>query len=314
MSSLGEALQTLKKILEQNPEVVQNAETESEMILRSIFRDQDNKVLDRVQFFSNLSSEISPAEEQLAHTLASMRASGKPLQYLTGVQNFLEHEYQVGPEVLIPRPETEFLVQKTIELLEEAQKQKKTPIKTIGLEVGTGSGVISIELLDHFSALKMIASDISSAALKKVELNAQAILGAEGVSRLHLMLAKAQAQNGHSSQMEVLQVFEKHLTGKKADFLISNPPYLTREDPIASDVLQYEPHSALFAPEGDPLFFYRQFAEKSSSYLVEGGKIFLEIPHQRAEQIAGLFKKTQWDIEIALDLTERKRVLIGVKM
>jgi release factor glutamine methyltransferase len=185
----------------------------------------------------------------------------------------------VGPEVLIPRPETEALVALAISELSEPR---------LGLEVGVGSGAISIELLAKFPALRMVATELTEQAAACARANAAKILA--DPSRLEIRMA----QQG--------QVLEP-LSGLAADFLISNPPYLAERSELDEEVLRHEPHTALFAPEGDPLYFYRKIAETKVP------RTFLELPHERADAIRELLISHGWKAELHPDLTGRNRIL-----
>ncbi len=224
------------------------------------------------------------------------RLSGIPLQHLTGWQVFLDHRYRVGPQVLIPRPETEGLVSIALESL----KKLTGRLEISGLELGLGSGIISVELLSAYSNLKMLASEISKEATDLALQNAHRILG----------------QQQANARLQVVSDLEAAcMSLEKADFLISNPPYLDPEQEGAEtteEVRRYEPRIALFGPKGDPSFFYRKFAELARKWLKKGGLIFLEIPHERSVEIVGFFSSTGWkQIEILKDLAGRSRYLVA---
>ena len=218
-------------------------------------------------------------------------------QHVTGVQVFLGHEYEVGPHVLVPRPETEVLAARAIETLGKLSKPPR-----LGLEIGVGSGVLSIELLKQFQNLEMLASELTEEAEACALKNASRILG-DSHKRLKILRA-------HEA-LSVWQPFESAGAKGMADFLISNPPYLLHADSIEPDVLQQEPSTALFAPPGDPLFFYREVAQRGKEFLRPGGMIFLEMPTERAGVIGDLFRGHGWDTETVPDLAQRQRVLVG---
>lgn len=227
------------------------------------------------------------------------RSQGHPLQYLMGNQTFLNHRYEVGPGVLIPRPETEILVDFALKTL-FSEIQANTSRTYLGFEIGLGSGAISVELLCDLPQLKMIASEVSPVAREYAIKNSARILGTEK-DRLTVQFV---------SDAENLFPFEIGTT--HFDFLISNPPYLSPEDEIGSDVLNHEPHLALFPANADPLYFYRRIATESRDYLVPGGWIFLEIAHNRANETLALFENSNYDhARLVNDLTGRPRCLIA---
>jgi release factor glutamine methyltransferase len=228
--------------------------------------------------------------------MTAIRVSGTPLQYLTGEQAFLDHVYRVTPDVLIPRPETETLA--TVAFAELSLGQ---PL-ILGLEIGLGSGILSIELLAHFPHLQMMASEASPGAIKISQLNASAILG-PGASRLSIVEVR--------NRMQVCEPLSERLAGSKADFLISNPPYLAHAGEAEEQVASHEPALALWSPEADPAYFYRAIARDAKDLLADHAPIFVEIPHERAHEIRGVFTSQGWGVTMKHDLTGRDRVLIA---
>jgi len=268
-------------------------DTEAEILVCHAIRKYTGHLPTRMDFFSRMGTHASSQEIELTLALAKRVAAGELLQHVTGFQVFLDHEYRVSPDVLIPRPETEGLVRMAMEKLKSA-----TP-PALGLEIGVGSGILSIELLAHFPGLRMIASEISPAAAIMARLNAELIL--ENPERLTLVQAK--------TQQEVLAPLLDGLASGKADFLISNPPYLAEVSEANADVAKQEPHAALFAPPGDPLFFYREIAAALPQAVRTGGWCFLEVPHERSQEIAKLFHSVSSHQEMILDLNGRDRCL-----
>jgi release factor glutamine methyltransferase len=236
------------------------------------------------------------AGQDRAISAAIRRSRGEPLQYILGHQAFLDHFFEVGPGVLVPRPETEFLVDLALRNL--AQNR---PAPGLGAEVGLGSGAISVSLVANLQRLnpefKMIATEVSEAAIAIAERNARAILK-DSSSRIEVRKP--------ASPIDVLGPFSE-----KFDFLISNPPYLVEGDPIDGDVRTHEPAQALFAPAGDPLHFYREIADHGLPLLKPGGTVFCEIPSFRSKQIRENFESRGWRVEVHQDLAGEDRVLVA---
>jgi release factor glutamine methyltransferase len=296
--SFSEALLAIKEVLQSNSQWVAQGrvDSEAEQCITAGYRVATGVQLSRVDLFLK-SGELYPVEaSDSALEIARRRATGEPLQYIVGYQFFLNHEYSVMPGVLIPRPETEVLL---TSVMAELARNDLEP--QLGLEVGLGSGIISIELLCQYSQLNMWASDVSSEAQRQALHNAQRILGPgfSGADRLKIVRVE--------SPRDVLQPFGQ----VQADFIISNPPYLSRVDAIDQDVMSAEPHLALFAPDGDPLYFYREIAHHAGAFLKNRGYVFAEIPHERASQIVDLFSSLDWTASALPDLTGRDRVLIA---
>ncbi len=295
--SFKAALELAKKLLQANHALVERntVDTEAEQIVIAAFRRVTGKSLTRMELFSRMEDRLPESVAEHVLTFAIARTEGKPLQYLTGFQVFLDHEYEVGPDVLVPRPETEILA---VTAMDELGRGYPPPIT--GFEVGLGSGVLSIELLSRFPGLKMTASELRPEAGARALKNATRILGASGLARLHIVRAT-----------DPLSVWEPFQDVDRADFLISNPPYLTATDPIDEEVRKHEPWAALFAPENDPLYFYREIASRAKSFLKEKSSVFLEIPHPRAQAILDLFLESGFSTRLVKDLTGRDRVLVA---
>ncbi|MGK5087405.1 HemK family protein methyltransferase [Bdellovibrionota bacterium FG-2] len=299
---LHEAFEKVQSELRKSSELVTMnlVQTESEQILQEAFRRFHGRVLSRLKLFSSFGAReprregewISRLALEWASEVAVQRVSGHPLQHLLGFQTFLDHEYEVGPEVLIPRPETELLVLTVIAALEQ------TSGAALGFEIGLGSGAISIELLAKFSSLRMVASELSDAAIGVAQKNVTRILGA-GALGTRLQILK---------ERDALAVGEA-LVGQHADFLVSNPPYLTRGDAIERQVLDNEPSEALFAPEGKPLYFYEEILRLAPVLLKPGASVYLELAAERAQEISQLFVAPGWQVTVHRDLNGLERVL-----
>jgi release factor glutamine methyltransferase len=299
-----DALSTAKSILAQSPRL--NAEgrvdTEAEQLVICVYRQVTKVNLSRLELFSKMgSAEVFPpsAVKKLLE-FAQRRVDGIPLQHLMGTQWFWEHEYEVNSAVLVPRPETEVLLDTVIKELSLARI-----IPEFGFEIGLGSGALSIELLSYFPKLRMIASELTDAACTVANKNAERILGPllGGKERLSLV------RPNHVK--EGIEVFKRQGFYNPADFILSNPPYIAAESEVDADVLLHEPHEALFAPEGEPLFFYKNIVDHGQEYLKPKGFVFLEIPHERSQLILKQFLDQGWFAKTVLDLTGRDRVLIA---
>lgn len=304
-SSFRDALQRASHILARNPHLVAQGlvDIEAEQIVLAAFRLATHQMMSRAELYMRIRDPFPPQAGDQVIEWSTLRAEGRILQYLFGYQSFLSHEYEVSPAVLVPRPETELLV---ITLQEEFKKAGLSP--GFGLEVGVGSGIISIELLEAFIDLRILSSEVDPQARQVALRNAERILGKQKASEnFEVILVHESTQ--------VLEPFFNQIQGRRADFLVSNPPYLVKTTiqslETDSDVFEHEPHLALFAPESDPLYFYRKIAEKSAPLLTEQGQIFLEIPHERAGAIQELFEKAGWNSRLVHDLNQRERILIA---
>lgn len=205
----------------------------------------------------------------------------EPVQYVTGVAWFCGHRFQVNSSVLIPRPETEQLV--------EEVKQKLAPNAKI-LDVGTGSGCIAISLALALPHAQVFALDVSAIALKVAQQNA----------------SKVQAN------VEWLQAdfLNDELAFKDFDCIISNPPYIREleKSSMETNVLRFEPHLALFVSDTNPLIFYQALAKKGKTILKREGKICAEINAQLSAEVKLLFEKEEYQsVKLIKDMEGKNR-------
>lgn len=214
---------------------------------------------------------------------------GVPVQYVTGIAWFCDLPFIVSKDVLIPRPETEELVHLVMEELQEEE------VKV--LDVCTGSGCIAIALKKKFPKAIVSGCDISFEALTIAKRNAEK----QGVEIDFLWT-------------DVSEGIWEGLANEKFDFIVSNPPYITSVEALAMhlNVLDHEPHIALFAPDDDPLLFYRQIIVFSRYRLNEGGSLWFEINSGFAKEIARMMKGFGFvEISVENDISGNPRFISG---
>lgn len=296
-----EAIKMTAIILGTSPTLAERGtiETESEQLVIGAYRKASGRgrTFGRNDLYVRVMDAFPREAGELLVVMANRRAQGEPLQYLLGYQYFLNHEYAVDPSVLIPRPETEILVYEVTQTLKRQFEQPK-----LGIEIGVGSGCVSIELLKLFPTLAMIGTEVSAPAATVARRNAEKILGEKFDARFDLRLA-----DGPRDVFEPLET-AAWLKGGRADFIVSNPPYLASAEEVDADVANHEPKAALFAPEGDPLYFYRKILEGAEAFLKPSGYVFFECPHERIDRIGALFG-ADWKVDGYRDLNDRPRVL-----
>ncbi|WP_086444223.1 peptide chain release factor N(5)-glutamine methyltransferase [Candidatus Enterococcus lemimoniae] len=238
----------------------------------------------KTDWLLHLKEEISPEEEQQIAEDLKQLGENYPPQYLLGYSDFFEHRFLVNEHTLIPRPETEELVDRCL------KENLNQPL--IVVDVGTGTGAIGISLKLARPDWQVTAIDISKEALKIAEQNA-ARLGAT-VDFIH----------GDGL---------KPIKGTKIDILISNPPYISNAewDLMDKSVRTFEPKTALFA-ENDGLAIYQQLAEEAKDWLNPNGKIYLEIGFQQGQAVKQLFQQAfaHKQVDIAQDLSGNDRMII----
>lgn len=214
---------------------------------------------------------------------------GKPIQYIIGSTEFCNLTLSVSPHTLIPRPETAELVYLI------ADKEKERQPQYI-LDLCTGSGCIAIALAKAFPAAKVFASDISAEALAVAKKNAEC-----NKADVSFVIA------------DILR--EENPAGESYDIIVSNPPYVREMEKVMMNrnVLDYEPHIALFVPDGDPLMFYRHIAEFASKHLRTGGKLYLEINEALGNETAALLEKQGYRPIIHKDSFGKDRMIEAAK-
>lgn len=239
--------------------------------------------IDRNFYYMHMNDEITG--EQLAEyeSVLKKRAEHIPLQYIIGETEFMGLPFKVNSSVLIPRQDTETLV-------EEALKVAKPGMKVF--DMCTGSGCIIISILHHGKELEGYASDISRHAIN---------------------VAKENAKLNHVAvSFETGDLFD-HIKGKY-DIIVSNPPYIRTEEiaKLMPEVQNFEPFDALDGKE-DGLFFYRRIVEQAGGYLNPGGYLLFEIGHDQGEDVSGLMKQAGFnDVRVIKDLAGNDRVVTGV--
>ena len=214
--------------------------------------------------------------------------TGKPLQYVLGYAWFIDRKFIVNGHVLIPRPETEELVQW---IIDDHQENQNAPSI---LDIGTGSGCIPISLKLALKAASVTSCDISKGALETASLNAEALSAKIELKEMNFLDKKAQTN---------LPTY---------NIIVSNPPYIPLKDKATMhiNVLNYEPTNALFVPNDDALIFYREIALFGRSHLAKNGTIYCELHKDYAQQTVTLFKETGYNqVELKKDINGHFRML-----
>lgn len=243
---------------------------------------------------TNLAWLIAHGHETLpAHTTASFRAwverrlAGEPIQYITGEAEFYGLSFKVNRDVLIPRPETEHLVEKVIELARGFERLRV-------VEVGTGSGAIAVALARHLPAAQIHATEISAAAMRVAQANA---------------IRNGVEDRGLFFEGDLLDP----VAGEQFDLIVSNPPYVAETDreALSVEVRDYEPALALFAG-ADGLDVYRRLIPAAFAALAPGGFVALEIGFGQRAAVGKLLANARFEnIEFTKDLQGIARVVVG---
>ncbi len=249
--------------------------------------------VDRIYIHLNLNKELTDEQYEEFLGYINDRINGRPVAYIVGNREFMGLDFFVKEGVLIPRPDTETLVEEIIELC----KNKSEEINIV--DIGTGSGAITVSLAKYIENSRVISLDISDIPLEVGKINA--------------------VNNGVDDRIEFIKsdVFSGIKDrGEKFDIIVSNPPYIPRKDieTLHTQVKDYEPYNALEGGE-DGLDFYRQITEESVEYLNQDGILAYEVGHDQAEDVSKIMKHHGYDkIYTKKDIQGIDRVVIGFKL
>ena len=233
--------------------------------------------------------EISDYIRGKIDAITARLSEQEPIQYILGEAHFYGMDLKVDRSVLIPRPETE-------ELADYIVKRYGDRSDLRVLDIGTGSGAIAIALSRNLPFSKVTALDFSDKALE--------------VARDNAAQLKARIDFIHAD------IFEYNPPSDSFDIIVSNPPYIDESEKsgMERNVLDYEPHSALFVPDDNPLIFYSRIAEVARTALVTGGSLWFEINPRHAEELCRLLAHERFlDIETIRDIHGKERFITACK-
>ncbi len=254
---------------------IENPKLDSEYIIAHVLG------MSRLELNLHQDDDITEDDLVLIQNMISRRQKNEPLQYILGETDFYGLTFKVNEHVLIPRPETELLVEKII---------KENPAVEEILEIGTGSGAIAIALAANIKNVKIIAVDISNEALQVARENA--------------------VKNKVNINFCFSDVFENVIG--KYDLIISNPPYISNKEYqyLSSEIREYEPLIALLADDNG-LAFYKKILCSAKDYLTENGKIYFEIGYSLSESIKKVAEENGFrNIETVKDLNDFDRMMV----
>lgn len=254
---------------------IDNPRLEAEVLLAHVLKQE------RVHLYANFDLPVNQSEREKFRDVIQRRTQGEPSAYITGCKEFMSLKFQVNPNVLIPRPDTEMMIEKILEIPAR---------ELIDLcDVGTGSGAIAISLAHYLPEARVSATDISAAALATARINA--------------------AENGvviDFLQGDLLAPLANH---PPFDLIAANLPYIAKNEYIAleKEVKEFEPVQALLAP-GDGFDIYRRFLDQALEKIKPGGYLFIEIAYNQGEKALEMAQAYS-EAEIIKDLAGRERIL-----
>jgi release factor glutamine methyltransferase len=249
---------------------------------------------DRTKLYTNPDEIVNETDIRRYNDLINERIRHVPLQYITHHVEFMSLDFFVDEQVLIPRPETEILVETVLKRVHDKQYSNR---KTTIMDVGTGSGNIAVSLAKNISNVEIYASDISQEALEIAKANIQR----------HKVTDKIHLLHG-----DLFSAFSSHIEKKHVDFIVSNPPYVSESEweNLEPELKDHEPYEALVGGK-DGLCFYRQIIKYAADWLKPEGCLVIEIGETQANSIIKFMENEGHyeDIEIIKDLQGKERVI-----
>ena len=277
-----------------------NSINESKLIAEIIFSHVLN--VDRMMLFTKYRDEIEDEKiEKIRYFIQKIGREKFPVQYLLNEQEFYGRKFYVDKGVLIPRQDTEVLVEKMIEILKNNILKNKNLEKNLKihpkiLDIGVGSGIIGITAALEIKDSYVLGVDISEKALETAEKNKELLK----VSNIKFLKSN---------------LFE-NVEFKQFDMIVSNPPYISLNEAgiMSDDTLLHEPSEALFA-ENDGLYFYYEICQKALDYLADFGYLLFEIGYKQGKNVAEIMTSSGFkNVEVIKDLAGLDRVVVGQKL
>lgn len=281
----GKTMRDIAAHIRKRLDAVLSSEEEARSMTRIIM--EDLLGLDMRDYYIGKKTMLTQAEQATLEDALQRIAHGEPVQYVTGKAWFMDMMLHVDDSVLIPRPETAGLVETVIK-----ENKGREDLKII--DIGTGSGCIAIALAKSLNA-EVHGWDVSDKTLATARANAAAQHASVTFSRADI-LDKASWQG-------------------RWDIIVSNPPYVTESEKadMASNVLEHEPHTALFVPDNEPLLFYRNIAEMGKTTLNRDGKIYFEINERFGSETRRLLESYGYRAtETIKDMYDKDRIVKGI--
>lgn len=247
---------------------------------------------ERMKIYLNYDYPLNETELGTCREYVRRRSGGEPVAYILGKKGFYNHDFKVTPAVLIPRPETEQIVEETVAWMRANNAQRV-------VDFGTGSGCLGLSILGEVPEARLVAVDISSAALEIAKENAQVA----GLSE-RAVFVESDVAALEAARLQDL------LTGP-ADAVVANPPYIAENDPeVEAGVRKFEPSTALFSPD-EGLAHIRAWCLKAGQILRPGGWVMFEIGHLQGPAAKAIFNESGnfEDVSIEKDLSGRERYI-----
>jgi release factor glutamine methyltransferase len=255
---------------------------EKDALIRIIATEQLG--ISNTTYFLRDEVNLTAGQQQLLGNTLTRLKNQEPIQYILGETTFCDLTFNVNPTVLIPRPETSELVGWV------AEENRGRAVRI--LDIGTGSGCIAISLAKKMTTAQVAGWDISTEALETAKGN--------------------NARNGTDVTFEYCDILAYKPQKSEYDIIVSNPPYIKEKEKsmMEANVLDWEPETALFVPDNDPLLFYRTIAQKALTMLSPGGKLYFEINREHGKETLSMLNALGYkDIELRKDFADNDRMI-----
>ena len=243
-----------------------------------------------LELFGGKDKEVSEKDLDVLAEMLERLKNYEPIQYVIGRESFCGMTFEVNPHVLIPRPETQELVDWIVGDYNAATSCRL-------LDIGTGSGCIAVSLAKKIPQAEVQAWDISEGALEVARQNAN--------------------MNGVSVDFRLQDVLKVEVSSPSFEVIVSNPPYITEQekDEMEANVLEWEPHTALFVPDADPLLFYRKIAQLGVNLLMPRGALYFEINRAYGSETVAMLRDLGYQqIDLKKDMFGNERMIKAIKL
>ena len=280
LTSVADALRLAREKLKASG--ISQASREAKSLLAFVLRKNQTFLIAHSEY------ELSAAEEKQFQTVLEKRANREPFQYIVGRQEFCGLDFTVTKDVLIPRPETEMIVEAAIEILKPGARF---------CEIGIGSGCIAVSILHERQTASAVGLDISEEALKVAKKNA----------KTHRVFKRL--------ELKISDVFD-NLSDEKFDLIVSNPPYIPKEEMrnLQPEVVNFEPHAAL-TDGGNGFSIVEKIIRAAPKFLNEGGVLLMEIGFGQESEVRKMLDRKVWrEVEILPDLQKIPRMVKARKL
>lgn len=264
--------------------------------------------IERIQLYLKFDQPLSETEMAPLRELVRRRAQGEPVAYILGHRDFFRHSFKVNSHTLIPRPETEHIVEEVLDWTKGYHEQAggNFPTSLAIVDLGTGTGCLGLSLLAEIPEAKLISVDVSAEALKVAQENAQTLGVAERVLFLN---------TSGDNASEILKAVSEFCGKDKIDVLVSNPPYIEPGDQgVETMVHKYEPHLALYAEEKG-LQFLKSWSKIYAPHLAAKALMLMEMGHTQGAEMREFYQSLNVfdSVKIVKDLSGLDRVVRGEK-